>query len=330
MKTKTRWPALALGMLLLFALLLPGLNTARAEEAARTEGEAAETFRIAGKIASVGEHSIIVKTLKGEVEVQIASDTEIHIPGVENPQLSDLEEGRFVVVKGVSSEEGMVAEEISVPPRHPLRSKVARFFGLLKQRIIAPFLKVKKHIVPEGIIITGEVSSVSEGKLIVKTKEGEEIEVLVSPETEIRIPGAESPSLEDIEEGARVMIEARKSDGELEAEKIIALEAKPAIRKIVQRFGLAKILKLVPILRHVVFGKVEAVSEDSIAIKSWWGRAEIKVTSETKVRIRGNPQASVQDIEPGTPVIIIGREVEGEPVARLIIALGTPKILPHP
>ena len=315
MKARMRWPALALGMLLLFALLLPGLSTARAEEAARTEGEAARTFRIAGRIISAGEHSIIVKTLKGEVEVRITSDTEIHIPGVENPQLGDLGEGRFVVVKGVSSEEGVVAEEISVPPRHPLRSKVARFFGLLKQRIIAPFLKLKKRIVPEGIIITGEVSSVSQGKLIVKTKEGEEIEVLIPPEAEIRIPGAENPSLEDIEEGARVMIKARKSDGELEAEKVIALEVKPAFRKI------GRILKLVPILRHMIFGKVEAVSEDSITIKSWWGKAEIKVTSETKVRMRGNPQASVRDLEPGTPVIIIGREVEGEPVARLIIAL---------
>jgi hypothetical protein len=61
---------------------------------------------VRGRVASIGEGRFVVGTARGPVTVIVDEETRIHVPGVDDAGLDDIEEGAVVNVLGTWNDDG--------------------------------------------------------------------------------------------------------------------------------------------------------------------------------------------------------------------------------
>jgi len=73
------------------------------------------TGAVRGRVVSVDSDRLTVGTARGPVTVLVGGETALHVPGVENPTLADIQVGDGVGARGQWNEEGaLVADEVVV------------------------------------------------------------------------------------------------------------------------------------------------------------------------------------------------------------------------
>ncbi len=131
-----------------------------------------------------------------------------------------------------------------------------------------------------GAMLKGEVTAVDGAALSVQTEHRGEVTVQTNANTRFRTPDGEELSLADIQVGDTI-----GAKGRFTAENTLAARA---------------VVLIPPELADTVRGKVTAIEGNTIAIEDKDGNATDVVTSaETQFRVRGQPDASIDDIEVG-------------------------------
>jgi hypothetical protein len=146
---------------------------------------------------------------------------------------------------------------------------------------------------PKKVNFSGEVLEVGGASLRIKTKTGEEVSLVVTEETSVKIPTLKGASLADIRVGVHVLVQAVKAeDGTLTALRISVSPGKPAPK------------------HHV--GEVTAYEAGaSITIQARDGNEyTFLITEDTKIL----PADRVEELAVGRTVTIISpRDVTGGP-----------------
>jgi len=151
--------------------------------------------RLEGRVLSITDGTLEVDTLHGPVVVLTDGSTLFRVPGVEEATLADVRVGDRVVCGGAwEGPETFRASAVVVRPGQVGPDRPAA--------------------------VGGRAIAVGEDRLVVGTAHGP-VTVVVGEETEIRVPGVDSPSLADIHPGDRVMARGRwDEEGNLRAEAI--------------------------------------------------------------------------------------------------------------
>lgn len=149
-----------------------------------------------------------------------------------------------------------------------------------------------------GQRVAGSVVDVEDSSLVVEGPRGS-FSLFVAPSTRLVIPGNESPSLEDVEVGNYVVAQGIRRGRGFQARIVLVLSSKP----------------------HHVKGEVATVSEASFTLLIDEGEVTILVDEQTRFRIPGIPEASLEDVEVGTTLDVVGQHTsEDEVLARLVVA----------
>ncbi len=168
---------------------------------------------IRGLITAVEGDTLSVATRRGEVQVVTNDETVFRIPGVEDPDIDDLELRDLIVAVGSwnPEEEVFVARVVALIPRWPSHLRFIR----------------------------GEVTAIEDPTIVLQTRRGE-MGVLTDEETIFRIPGVEDPGLDDLRVGDRVgvlamhteegtflakVVVARRGEGSFVSEIMVPVEA---------------------------------------------------------------------------------------------------------
>ncbi len=142
-----------------------------------------------GQVAAIDGVNVTVNTPDGPVTVATDDRTRFEVPGVENPTLADVHVGDLVFVVAFGQGDGSIlARLIAVRPQVKFR---------------------------------GEVLAKNGATLTIATERGN-VDVLTDEHTRYRVPGVESPTLDDVHVGDRVAVIAvpRGPDGGLLAKGI--------------------------------------------------------------------------------------------------------------
>ncbi len=155
--------------------------------------------------------------------------------------------------------------------------------------------QIKKHV------LRGEVLNVdaTAGTLVVEAKGGKSGQwtVETTPETKIRVPKVDNPTLADIPVGAQVVVMGQPAEAGSQTFTARGIGVIPA--------GLKGNLKLM--------GEVTDVSDSSfIVLTKHRGKVTVLVDESTEYRARGNQTASFADIKVGVKVLVAGEPVEGQ------------------
>ncbi len=138
----------------------------------------AKPARLRGEVESIGSEGLALLTEEGTVAVSVDEITHFRLPDLEEPTLEDLEVGTTVVVVGQAVDEGVLARLVTVP--RPRQGK-----------------------------LRGTVTARGTNSLTVERREGQELTLTVTDETDFVVPEVAEPTLADIEVGAVVGIRAR-------------------------------------------------------------------------------------------------------------------------
>jgi len=159
--------------------------------------------------------------------------------------------------------------------------------------------------------VRGRVTAVEGQTLIITTREGDK-EVVTTSETYFHIPNVEEPGLEDIEVGRIITALGQKNDdGTFTGQIVAVVRARPR-RKIIVR-------------RNMVRGDVTAIGDMTLTVETRQGEKPILILEDTRFRIPGVEDPSLEYIKEGDRIIVLGcRNEDGDFVARVV---GVPKRL---
>jgi len=132
-------------------------------------------FPLAGTLAEISRDTLVVETGHGPATVHVDDETVVRIPGVEDPDLDNLEVGMRVAVKGTLNLDGSLQA-------HVVAARAGSRQGRLR----------------------GEVLAVEGDTFTLRTARDRELTVLTDETTEFRVPGVEDPSIADLEVGDKV------------------------------------------------------------------------------------------------------------------------------
>ncbi len=176
--------------------------------------------------------------------------------------------------------------------------------GSLAARLvaIASAEELRKHTV------RGRVTAMESQTLVIATREGEE-EVVTTSETYFHVPNVEEPGLDDIEVGCSVAALGQEDGGTFTAQIVAVVRARLR-RKMIVRW-------------NMVCSEVAAIEGTTLTIETCRGEKIILTDENTRFRIPGVENPSIEDIKVGDRVIALGRRNEdGDFVARVV---GVPK-----
>jgi RNase P/RNase MRP subunit p29 len=150
-----------------------------------------DAARLTGEVIAIDGTTLVVETAGGTVNVLTDGDTVFRIRGVEEPGPDDIEIGDRIVAGGSWEDEATFhAIGVGVVGGRPAGERVA---------------------------VRGRVISVGESSFVVGAARGP-VTVLVSEETEFRVPGVKDAGLDDVEAGAGVgVLGLWNEDGTLQA-----------------------------------------------------------------------------------------------------------------
>lgn len=139
---------------------------------------------VRGQVSAVDDQTLTVDTPRGEQLVFVDDQTRLRMPGVENPSLSDITPGMWVVATGFRREDG----------------------GLQARMILV----ISEHL--QRRALRGEVTAIEDNVLTLETQRGE-VQVFTDENTRYRsLAGDGQFSLGDIEVGSRVLILGRRGE----------------------------------------------------------------------------------------------------------------------
>lgn len=313
-----------------------------------------------GQVTAIEDTTLTVKTPGGERQVTINDETRFRIRGVENPTIADVKVGDYVLAKGEPDSAGtFVAQAILVVSGQRVGQFVAQgtVSAIEETTLVLDTLQGEKQVTTDEAIfwasdvenpsledvevgdqvvawgrsdedgnlaaklvaiasaeelrehtVRGKVTAVEEHTLVIVTREGEK-EVVTTSETYFHVPNVEEPGLEDIEVG-RIITALGQEDGGTFTAQIVAL-------------GRARRLRRVIVRRSVVGGEVTGIEGTTLTVETRQGEKTVLTDENTRFRIPGVENPSIEDIEVGDRVIALGRRNEdGELVARVV---GVPK-----
>jgi len=314
-----------------------------------------------GQVTAIEGTTLMVKTPDGERQVTTNDETRFRIPGVENPTIADVKVGDSILAKGEPDSTGtFAAKMILVMSGQRVRRFVAQgtvsaiegttlaldtrqggkqvttdeaiFWAPDVENPSLTDVQVGDPVVAWGkpgeggglaarlvaiasaeelreYAVRGRVTAVEDQTLVIITREGEK-EVVTTSETYFHVPNVEEPDLDDIEAGCIITALGRKDDdGSFTAQIVAVARARPRWKMIVRR--------------NMVFGEVMAIEGMTLTIETRWGEQTILTDANTRFRIPGVENPSIEDIEVGGRVIALGRRnEEGEFAARVV---GVPK-----
>jgi len=314
-----------------------------------------------GQVTAIEDPTLMVKTPDGERQVTTSDETRFRIRGIENPTIADVKVGDYILAKGEPDSAGaFVAKAILVVPGQRVGRFVAQgtVSAIEGTTLVLDTLQGEKQVTTDEAIfwapdvenpsladvqvsdqvvalgrpdedgslaaklvaiasaeelrehaVRGKVTAVEGQTLVITTREGE-IEVVTTSETYFHIPNVEEPGFDDIEVGCIISALGQKDDDGTFTAQIVAV-ARGRLRKIIVR-------------RHTVGGEVTAVEGTILTVETRQGEKKTILTDEdTRFRIPGVENPSIEDIEVGDKVIALGRRNEdGDFVARVV---GVPK-----
>lgn len=152
---------------------------------------------VRGRVTAVEGQTLVITTREGKKEVVTTSETYFHIPNVEEPGLDVIEVGCIIAALGRKDDDGTFTAQIVTVARARLRK-----------------IRVRRNM------IHGEVTAIEGTTLTVETRQGEKA-ILTDENTRFRIPGVESPSIENIKVGDRIIALGRRNeDGDFVAKVV--------------------------------------------------------------------------------------------------------------
>ena len=144
---------------------------------------------VRGRVTAVEGQTLIITTREGEKEVITISETYFHVPNVEEAGPDDIEVGCIITALGQKNDDGTFTAQIVA---------------------VARARRLRKIIVRRNMV-GGEVTAIEGTTLTVETRQGAKA-ILTDENTRFRIPGMESPSIEDINVGDRVIALGRRTE----------------------------------------------------------------------------------------------------------------------
>jgi len=163
--------------------------------------------------------------------------------------------------------------------------------------------------------LRGQILGIGDESLTIKTPDGE-VEIAITDQTEVRVPGLKEASLADLSTGIFVVVETEgQAPDDLVARTIVVHPPRP-------------------LLSYVLKGTVTAVSEDHIRVETAQERsATLLIDDATRFWVPGEPPTSTLTLEVGDPVLALGapRQAEGEErtLAARIVVLVSDEDLPR-
>jgi RNase P/RNase MRP subunit p29 len=315
---------------------------------------------VRGQVTAIQATTLTVKTPDGERQVTTSDETRFRIRGVENPTITDVKVGDYILARGEADSTGtFVAQAILVISGQ----RVGRFIAqgtvsdIEDTTLVLDTLQGKKQVTTDEAIfwaldvedpsladvqvgdqvvvvgrpdkdgnlaarlvaiasaeelrehaVRGKVTAVEGQTLVITTREGEK-EVVTTSETYFHVPNVEEPGLGDIEVGCTITALGQKDDDTFTAQIVAVARARRFRRMIVRR--------------NTVRGEVTAIEGMTLTVETWQGEQTILTDEDTRFRIPGVENPSIEDLEIGDRVIALGRRNEdGDFVARVV---GVPK-----
>jgi hypothetical protein len=159
----------------------------------------ATSERVGGQVAAIEGPDITLNTRSGEtVIVHTHDETVFHVPGVEEPGLSDVQVADLIGASGSWNEDGSLqADHVIVPREMDRRARVV-----------------------------GEVLTIEGDSLTLGLKGERQIVVLTDDETDFRVAGVESATLADVQVGDQVGVQLQTREGALYALTVVVLPEK--------------------------------------------------------------------------------------------------------
>lgn len=251
---------------LLLAVALPALAQDPEEDpAAAGPRPALERFR--GKVSEIQGTAFALHTMDGDYRVQTDDRTRFRIPGVENPRLKDIQIGDWVDVAALRQSDG----------------------SLLARLVV---------VRPEWVRLNGDVTQVAGTHLKIQNPGGEVL-VHVDQDTRFRVPGAENPTLADIQVGDHIHgFAVKRGEGSLWG-RLIAVVDEYRLR-----------------------GQVTAIAGNAITVQRPDGALTVLTDEHTRFRVPGVENPTLADVHVGDLVGILafGQE-DGTILARAVAVL---------
>jgi hypothetical protein len=161
--------------------------------------------------------------------------------------------------------------------------------------------------------LRGQVMAIEGDTLLVRTRAGEEQRVIISEDSRLRIPGVGEPTIADIDVGDFLGARGeRNEDGDLLAEVVIVLPAEHAH------------------YRNIVRGEVLAIEDSTLTVQTRLGEKLVITDEETRFRIPGIEEPTIEDISVGDPVLALGRpDEEANLLARMVAVVTGEQLRRH-
>ncbi|MBN1315399.1 MAG: hypothetical protein JXA42_08025 [Anaerolineales bacterium] len=212
------------------------------------EGDTDGKYLWQGIILAIEDNRITLETQVDEIVVIISCDTRFRIPGIPEGDLDDLETGDRIAVTGRLDQDGSVLARLIV--RIPIRSEA----GMLR----------------------GELSAKGDDWLDITRPDGTPVRVLVTENTRFQIPNVQNGSLGDLAIGDPVYTAGVWNDRQELVARLIGLMPED--------------------VQDVVRGKVTSINSPVIEVLTHQGIVTVITDEETRFRILGQENASIDDI----------------------------------
>lgn len=300
-----------------------------------------------GQVTAVAGDSLTVQTGQAKVTLLTDAETVFDVPGVENATLADIAAGDFVIVRAARNESGEpLARNVTVIPGGSLEDEILR--GLVSsvdgatfqlrtgrgevtvntdentlfrihgvENATAADLKEKMPLfvmgqygegdeqvfnasavatIPAEIlkryVVRGELTAIEGDTLVLSTggDGDEEQRVQTTDETTFRVPGVENATIADLNIGDPILALGHRDENDnLIAKSVAVIPHRP--RRVVAR------------------GEVTAVGDSSLTLETPnQGEQAVIITDETRFRIPGDDNPSLDDIAVGDYVGVVGHK----------------------
>jgi RNase P/RNase MRP subunit p29 len=314
-----------------------------------------------GQVTAIEGTTLMVKTPEGERKVTTSDETRFRIRAIEDPTIADVKVGDYILARGKpDSIETFAAQAILVVSGQRVERFIVQgtVSDIEDPTLVLDTLQGEKQVTTDEAIfwapdvetpsladvqvgdqmvalgrtdedgnlaarlvaiasaeelrehaVRGRVTAVEGQTLIITTREGDK-EVVTTSETYFHIPNVEEPGLEDIEVGRIITALGQKNDdGTFTGQIVAVVRARPR-RKIIVR-------------RNMVRGDVTAIGDMTLTVETRQGEKPILILEDTRFRIPGVEDPSLEYIKEGDRIIVLGcRNEDGD--ARVV---GVPKRL---
>ena len=273
---KTKLVLLTGATLLALAVVPVGIAAAQAGGPSGP-GNGQQGAHIYGLLQEIEGETLTLATPIGPVSLVTDANTRFRVSGVETPGLDDLAAGDTIAANGWWEEEGNTFHAFGVARLEADRT----------------------------LPLAGKLDAVSDDTLTIETERGTAT-VHLDGETVYRIPSAEAPDMDNLEEGARIIVQGTLNpDGSLLAQEV-------AVPQVGPRQGRLQ-------------GEVVAVEGDTFIVRVAQGREFAVLTDETtEFRVPDVENPSIADLQVGDRVAGEG-EADGDGAVRATLVVVLPE-----